>query len=653
MNDATGFKNILRIGLFKEFDYGSQTALIQLFDRTPGDSMVRCEMPLGSYGIFSYPKKNTRVIVGYGYRERLYVLAILPSSALSQNLSSSSNTKNVSVNDIQYPRLEQGEIAIQGLKNSKLFFKSSGDVSLEFGKSDISFTNKGLYTEDVVSHYQNTEAGRYISGPIKRDLRKVVSEVNKTTNKLSSTEYEQVVSEIGKHPNFRTALVTSNIGSLAIGASVDNTATVETIRNPALVEEHHITYEFARSYMIGTPDEEKDRVFKDTTNKDFLNQPNRRDMARTDVLNLNSSFRNNLIEEVRGTVVDRYGNILDLNRNVINYASIKDKLKDKDIRTSLEDLSLRRSIKYHFEINSRKDDKLGNSSLTVADGPDVKNAHAHSRWFIDVDGEGLTKINIPASSNLGNIPVLSRYLNTSLEQKDNTDSFRDAVNSPPRDVTHMPFGDTSRGISVSGAYLPPKVTKVVTAYHDITSTASAISTPIMATSLSNEAGTQNAGGKSIHLNLDGSMELNVGRDYIDHKSIVIDTSGSIISRIGKDKSSNSVVSQLDGNVAIQVGGDTISNGKSPEESVANPTVKIFIKTANGNFDKIEITEDAIVIESAPNKNIVFKSGNNIVLDAAGQTFIGGEAISFFGSATRDGKTISSERVLARVGNIIA
>lgn len=637
----TGFKNILRIGLFKEFDYASQTALVQMFDRSPENSIERCEMPLSSWGMYSFPKRNTRVLIGYGYREKPYIVSILPNAAFSKDMLSSANTVNISVNDVQYPRLESGEVAIQGLRNSQMTFKKNGDVNLVFGQSQISFSSQDIYSENTNSHYLNTEAGRWLSGPIKRDLRKAVSETNKTLDKLTSTKYELVLSEIGKNPIYRTAVVTNNLGS-----------TNEVMRNPALVEEHHITYEFARSYMTGSSDEEKERVFQNTQDKDFLSQPDRRDMSRSDILNLNDVFRNNLIEEVRGTVVDRYGNILDINRNIINYQETNELLKNKDKRTDLEDLFLRRAIKYHFEINARKDKSVGKPNYTSIDGPDVKNGHPHSRWFVDVDGEGLTKINIPASSNFGNIPLLTRYVNTSLESGINTDSFRDGDNSPPRDVTHLAFG-SSGGFTVEGSYLPPKVTKSVMAYHDITATAKDIVTPIMTTNLSNTAGSQNAGGKSAHINLDGSLELNVGRDYVDHKSILLDTSGSIISRIGKDKKDNSIVSQVDGHISVQVGGDTVSNSTSPESPVQDPTVKIFIKTASGNFDKIEVTKDAIIIESSPNKNIVFKSGNNIVLDAAGQTFIGGEAISFYGTASRDGKTLAPERLLARVGNIIA
>lgn len=640
MMSSDGFKNIIRVGLFKEFDYNSQTALVQMFDRSTGNILERCDMPLGSFGIYSYPKKNTKVLISYGYRERPYIVSFLTTAALAGDFSSSANTKNVSTTDVQYPVLAAGEVVIQGLKNSQLFFEKSGHVSLFFGDSYIKFGSNDIYTEKVSDHYVSTEAGRWSSGIIKRDLRKVVGQTNYTLDKISSLKYEDALSEIGKNPLYRTSVVTNNLG-----------ASNEIMRNPALVEEKHITYEFANSYMVGNSDQERDRVFKNTDDKSFLSQPNRRDQSRTDVLNLNDVFANNLIEEVRGTIVDRYGNILDLNRNIIQYNESIVPKKDNNKRPDLEELFLRRAIKYHFELNARKDKAAGKPNYTSDSGPDVKNGHVHSRWFMDIDGEGLTKINIPASSNSGNIPVLSRYLNTSIENSNAealNDSFRDQSNSPPKDVTHLPFGSNA-GIIANTDYLPPKISKVVTAYHDITSTAKDIISPIMEASISNKPGSQNAGGKSVHANLDGSMELNVGRDFIDHKSVIIDTSGSIISRIGKDKKNNSIVSQVDGNISIQVGGDTISNGTSPETPNEDNTVKIFIKTVNGNFDKIEITKDAIVIESAPNKNIVFKSGNNLVLDATGKTFIGGEAIQFFGSASRDGKSVSGERLLVRNG----
>lgn len=68
------------------------------------------------------------------------------------------------------------------------------------------------------------------------------------------------------------------------------------------------------------------------------------------------------------------------------------------------------------------------------------------------------------------------------------------------------------------------------------------------------------GGKSAHLNLEGSVEASIGKDNYDSKSIVLDTAGSIIAWLGKDKNGRSMVMQTDGDVLWSIGGSYAGNG---------------------------------------------------------------------------------------------
>jgi hypothetical protein len=62
------------------------------------------------------------------------------------------------------------------------------------------------------------------------------------------------------------------------------------------------------------------------------------------------------------------------------------------------------------------------------------------------------------------------------------------------------------------------------------------------------------GGVSSNMNLEGSLELSVGKDNVDSKSIVLDTAGSLVMWLGKDKNNRSMIFQSDGDVLVNVGG---------------------------------------------------------------------------------------------------
>lgn len=655
------FKNILRIAVIEKVSYAAQTVTIKMLDRVETKRFV-CPLPqpaaLNSSGIFVSPSIGTTVVVGFGYNEAPFIVATLPRSSYAEDLTLAQNTTDFFSTDASYPNLRPGEIALQGKLGSQLLLNDRGDVDLQYGDSCFKFDRGDVASHKTGSEYVNTEAYRKVSGAVRRDLRKTVRQIEEVFDKLFDPSYDRFLSNIGKNPELSVATITSGSGE------------TEIIRNPGLVENRELTYEFVRSDQVGTFKQENDRL---TPAAEFnLDQPNRRDLVRADVLSLNPTVPNNLSEEIKGTLVDRYGNILDLNRNIINFTEID--AKGGLERLQKEDVLLRRSIKYHFEINSRKP-PTQEVRYDILDARDdvvpIKNGYLHSRWQVDVDGEGLTKINIPASTNTGNIPLLTRYVNTAMREERNDWSFRDenAV-----DVLHLAYGELSDegGIDIdSPGYVPQNVAaegepgagqeiKYRTAWHDLPKTAEELFGPVLggqpdpgglrATTdvlVNTPDGLGNAGGRSVHTNLDGSLELNVGRDTADAKSFVLDTAGSVIYRIGKDYNENSVITQVDGHVKVQVGGDTIE----ADSQVTNPSVKFFIDSDSG-FHQIEINENGVFIKSAAGKNLVLESGNNLVLKAAGQALFHGELISLYGTAGEDGNDIAGERLVSRSGRVI-
>lgn len=78
------------------------------------------------------------------------------------------------------------------------------------------------------------------------------------------------------------------------------------------------------------------------------------------------------------------------------------------------------------------------------------------------------------------------------------------------------------------------------------------------------------GGVSANINLEGSLELSVGKDNVDNKSIVLDTAGSLIAWLGKDKLGRSAIIQSDGEVLVNIGGSYTSSSNPNEKATFNP-----------------------------------------------------------------------------------
>jgi len=732
------FENLVRVAIIESVDYDQQQCVIRLHDRVNGQTFTAA-LPNPSSGtdsgVFHHPEPGTIVAVGWSYREQPVILTTLPSPVFSQDFTEPGAATDIATGVTGYPSLSRGEVALAGSGGTELRLTNHGSINMTFGSSifDLDCSNTSvLRVEDSVSY---TESQFKTSGIIFRDLREVTSKGESLEDKLTNLSYIRNLTPISRDPLFAPVSITS---SLKDGLS-------EAQRNPPFVESKTITYEFAQSYMVDTLDEEALRL-NENEELDFLNQPNNRNNVRYNILNLNPDNPNVLSEKVEGTLVDIYGNILDLNRSPILFPGDTEGRKSTiDRLKKLEALS-RRSIKLHYELNSRKQASGQVSTRSLeGGGGDIDIGHNHSRWSVDVDGEGLTKINIPASSNSGNIPLLSRYVTANLRAKDSTEessaqnsssSSENSNNndaSDPRDIFfrpksitgvdtnqdifHLAFGDFSNdGVPVDfapgnigeegGAKLAYR-----TAYHDIINTApdaltglptsgaeaqspfspdveidpdsqasfqdavdAALASPLAAaagppvpatplmamrnTPLINHAGEgviQNAGGRSLSSNLDGSLELNIGRDVVDNKSVVIDTSGGIISRIGKTKEAEagivghaSVISQLDGSIYIQVGGDAVGE----EDKVVDPTVRLAVHGSKGT-DEIMISEECVLVRTASgSKSIMLDSSKDIILRASGTILLAGSTVAVGGSVDNNGGNIVPARLIATKGKEI-
>jgi len=643
----------------------STHVVCEFFDRV-GEKSIRCPKPQPyagrGGGILVGVERDTIVLIATGPTQKPYIVGIVPDINFYSDVSGKSNIK---FNESEYPELEEGEICIKGNPGQRIDITKNGNIALDAGLGDkssdieLSALARGLFFR-LNNIYRFTEAGRSIEGVVRRDLNEEDDTTNlSTTDLLTGESYDTFLSEIGRSPTDEVQKASSEF--------------VRSVtRNPALIEKRDIIYEYADSFEVNDLETEANSVAATSLNTDreTFSSSLARQNRRTDILNLNLKNYNHLIERVQGTLVDIYGNILDINRNIIPVPDSR----TIDIRGAgkpgLQNIytHLRKSVKYHFEINSRKN--INDSEPTLS-SINTNNGKLHSRWSMDVDAEGLTKVNIPASTETGNIPVLSRYV-VSKDQENVT--FKDPER---RDVRIVQFGanevedgyvvfagqkivdDTYRPKLLDPKKINPNAQPVAsvtvgTAHHDMMNIASLIFTngkfknpaptvpfsgntviPPMVSEIDNrvDSATANAGGRSLNMNLDGSTEISIGADTADRKSLVMDLAGGVISHFGRDRNGRSMVHQTDGDIIIQVGGpgiDTDSRFQTTKDKEDRPgRIEIHLNRPGGTPQKIIIDEEGITFDIKGNG--VISASGDLILSAGAKLLLDGDLIDKYGS----------------------
>ena len=169
-----------------------------------------------------------------------------------------------------------------------------------------------------------------------------------------------------------------------------------------------------------------------------------------------------------------------------------------------------------------------------------------------------------------------------------------------------------------------------------------------------------AGGRSANLNFMGLVEMSIGADNFDKKSLVLDTEGSVVSWIGKDKNNRSIITQTDGGVFVNIGGtysgqDTTAPQMNPGRFSmrVNLTDKGFVdsqydssaveddenKNPMGNSDvMIDISEAGIVIAGMnPGIPMVIRNSGQILIESSASLTLKGNRVEAVGP---DGKAIN-------------
>lgn len=390
----------------------------------------------GGSGIFVGIKVGT-IIVLIPSAYRTYIpIAVLPTRAYYNDDISS--VPEADYDDLGFPYLDQEDIVIRGSTGSEIALTNRLDeviLNNEFGEGFVigggidDFRCAISLSSPVV--YNIAPSGIRVSGVVRRDT-KIEDSEESFVDFLTDIESEQSLETIGWNPNNQVSYINSSIGSSSHGKEGGSLR-----RNPAFVENREIIYEFGRDWVVGRPDEELGRLRGSCVP---LLDPTDRAERRSNVLGLSSANPNELIETVSGTVVDIFGNLLDINRRKIELSSDKN-----DSEAMFENImeQVRHTIAYHMEINVKKGfafDNTGNNKsslfrdISQSIASTSNNARDRSRWSLDIDKEGLTKINIPASSETGNIPMLTRYENSSVLKIDENGNFSTEVREDQKKV---------------------------------------------------------------------------------------------------------------------------------------------------------------------------------------------------------------------------
>jgi hypothetical protein len=708
--------SVMRLVSVEKVDYNSGVVYTKWLDQAGLDGpIVSIPHPYaGSHGegIYIGISTGSILILGMTANEQYVALATLPPSNNFGNLNDISES---SFDDIATPTLDSGDIIIQNKNGAEIKLNNYGDINLYnsfhegviYGGDSDNSIRCSIVTSSPVE-YTISSAGIKAMGLIRRDIRIEEGEED-YVDFLYDLSSEQALEEVGWDISKKTSYLTRNPNETGT-----DTADDKRFRNPGLIENRTLLYEYGKEWDVKNFGVELDRFNKG--NQPLIDFSDRR-QRRSNVLSLSQTNPNELIEHIEGTLVDIFGNMLDINKSILPKPEGTNPSDLKDIFEVN-----RHSVVVHKEINTKKGYayREGSSNtrkpVLIGDGiPSASvvanNAKDRSRWSLRVDKEGLTSINIPATSETGNIPFLTRQETTSVINIDDKGKITDGDradydglyrNDKNQDIFHDQVGPG--GISVAGPTntlipnrLKGKLTSWVdtndakekkqqklpdfieagTAFHSITQTAQSILDyyinfraadifePLEVApspqAISNQINAKvpipgdfiadrdpitglivdhpNAGGRSVQINLDGSLETSIGANTVDRVSWVLDTAGAIVARLGRDRQGRSAIIQADGYVAIEIGGfdfigeapndevDTrfVGRGESRKDTLPGDKKqykggKLVIRLRRSNTEQTGPDEDdnlliiddsGITIKTAGRFNIV--SGQDIVL----------------------------------------
>lgn len=355
------------------------------------DSIID-EVPLphyagnGNAGLFFGVHLGTRVIAMFTSgksRDVTVITGLIPKPNLYNDVFQQRKPSDVPNGTFAYPNIKDGELILRGDLGSEIDLTSQGDVLINTVNGGGLYLKKNqarssflIASEDIINY---SNAGRIISGPVRRMTG---------TQRNLFPKPDLTQTPLFADPNYATQTTPYGFftGSQPLRRSYQNRK-----RNPEISEYRMVINEFSTDYMFTGFDDEVSRASNDLKIYDN-SETYARNREQGNVLHL---AEHELIEIIGGNIVDINGNILDLNYRPLFYGSASNKVPSNQIAINYDRARRisRRGIGYHFQL----------STNTRTKDP----SESKSNFVFDVDKEGLLKVNIPASSDTGNIPFAS------------------------------------------------------------------------------------------------------------------------------------------------------------------------------------------------------------------------------------------------------
>lgn len=384
------FSDLIFEAIISDIDRATGTCSLNPTSVSEDSIVTNVKLPymagIGNAGIFVGLSVGSRVVAAYTSsrsRESAVILQSLAKSELFPDIFYNTFSTDLRVGTQAYPDVKDNEVVIRGNRGAEISLDDRGDIkSIVSGGAGTYTRNNGMRTsQTIVSEASSiyTQAGRTMEGTVSRVKPEVRSQSQREGRSeiplFADTFYYQLSEPKGFFKGSPTRL--QSVGS--------------SLRNPEISEYKHIINEFSTDSMFTGFEDEVNRL-KGTLSLYSQSDAYSRNREPGNILHM---AEHELIEIVGGNLVDIHGNVLDLNYKELSYGGADNKVPTNQAELNYDKAKKisRRGVGYHFQLstNVKKSDP----------------SSYETNFAFDLDKEGVFKLNVPKSTNTGNIPFAS------------------------------------------------------------------------------------------------------------------------------------------------------------------------------------------------------------------------------------------------------
>ena len=630
---------------------------------------VRVTQPFAGrgWGVLAGIEIDTIVIVDSDFKDKPYISGYLPDDRFFPGNQEEKKLPTAYDLEPKFKTLKEGELVLQSRANSLVFLDQRGNVSLSTSDGSLFELNKNndSINQISVNHSILTEATSIRNGLIKRDIRSEQEKIDDLfLTSLLATDFsaQETLDIIGANSEHSIPDESPLVGTFdptdgelsilkipGLKGVPKTEKMIQKIKNPALTE-----------YRIDVNE------FSDGVSS--LNLLEDSDNLKQGRLPLNLAARLTL-----GTVVDENGRMPRFDY-VFGTGEGKG---HKDIwkLTGVNDTNNSVDFKVNPDENIKSITSLGNKTQWISSGIDKFNTalafqlllntrgadhkgkiptatSTGSIWGLQVDKEGLTKWNIPASTAMGEhfrngrslLWNLDGSLTQSVGKEDNSDlpsitgknnsvenaKFVNVVETRKERSWTADFEGTVEwrmGADFAGQSWMVHADGGHSFYYGkYKHTEPSIVSKIATSGLASPSKSGKRIGTSISGRTEGSVEFDIGANEANNKqSIALNADGMMSITIGADKVKDSLILDTAGNIKFKV----LSGGHKFEMLSAASTDPfknaIMIQHGGATGSVIQIDSNGVIMlrNAAFNANIIISAQGAIsMINPAGKISLG-------------------------------